>query len=118
MTPDGVETGLELPTSAKRRARNIGRIMVEGLPPVPMTLDEWLTEGDLVWMHAEAAAGKTMIALALSLAVMRTGERVVYLDEELGASDITRRLLALGADVHALDKNGRACLYLPILVSR
>lgn len=77
---------------------DVARIMREGVEPPRMALDDWLVEGELHWMFADAEAGKTWLALHLSLEIMRQGGVVVYFDEELGQSVIAERLLALEAD--------------------
>lgn len=69
-----------------------------GVPPAAMLLDDWLYEGELHWIYAEAEAFKTWVALILALEVMKQGHRVVWFDEELGERAIARRLLSLGAD--------------------
>jgi AAA domain len=86
-------------TASGRYPVNIARLMREGIPPIPMLLDGWLNEGDLHWVASEAEAGKTWLANVLALRVMVEREkRVVCFDEELGKAELTRRLLALGAD--------------------
>jgi hypothetical protein len=82
----------------KRLPVNVARYLREGLPPVPMLLDDWLVKDDLCWIYAEAEAGKTWLGLILALEVMRRGGAVAWFDEELGDVEITRRLQALGAE--------------------
>jgi hypothetical protein len=84
--------------AGKRLPNNVARYMREGLPPVPMLLEDWLVKEDLHWIYAEAEAGKTWLGLILALEVMRQGGAVAWFDEELGEAEITRRLLALGAE--------------------
>lgn len=95
----GLGDAADLPADSRPRLPiNIARLMREGVPPVPMLLDDWLVRADLHWLHADAAAGKTWVALILALRVMQQEENVAWFDEELGEEELTRRLLALGAD--------------------
>jgi hypothetical protein len=83
---------------------NVARLMRDGVPPVEMVLDNWLVSGDLHWLYADAEAGKTWLALVLAHEVMKAGGTVAWFDEELGAVEITRRLLALGADPDLVER--------------
>ena len=77
---------------------DIATLMEEGMPPVEMLVEDWLVPGELAWIYAEAEAWKTWVALHLALEVVRGGGRVVWFDEELGAAEISKRLVCLGAD--------------------
>lgn len=81
----------------------VADLMREGVPPAPMLLDDWLYQGELHWLYAEAEAWKTWVALILAVDVMKAGRVVAWFDEELGKVFLVRRLLALGADPDVIE---------------
>src|SRR5579884_3014858 len=81
----------------------IADLLREGIEPIPMLLDDWLYEGELHWIYAEAEAWKTWVALILALDVMAQGKRVVWFDEEVGQVMLVQRLQALGADPDVIE---------------
>jgi AAA domain len=106
----GVEPATEAPLFA-----NIGELIAGGLAPeLPVvarisTAQCLFYKGRLNEIHGEPAVGKTNIMLASSIAVMREGGHVVYIDPEDNAYGIIRRLLALGADKAALIERFHYC---------
>src|SRR4051812_11098799 len=72
---------------------NVGRLMLDGVEPPRMVLDEWLVAGELHWIYADAESAKTWLALILAIRVMEAGGIVAWFDEELGAAVIAERLL-------------------------
>lgn len=87
-----------------REPDNVGRAMREGVPPPAMLIDEWLVQGVLHWLYADAEAGKTWLALIWAVEVLRQGRAVVWIDEEIGVREIAGRLNALGADPDAVER--------------
>ena len=59
-------------------------------------------EGELHWIYSAPEAAKTWVALALLKFVLDGGGVVLWVDEELGYTEIARRLLYLGADPDAV----------------
>jgi AAA domain len=93
------------PVRTGRFPLNIARLMREGVPPVPMLLDEWLVLADLHWLYSDAEAGKTWVGIWLGDQVMRGGGTVAWFDEELGEEELTRRLLAFGANPDVVEQH-------------
>lgn len=82
---------------------DIASVMREGVPPIEMLVDEWLVPSELHLIYAEAEAWKTWVGLYLSIQVMRSGGKVAWFDEELGISEIAKRLVCLGADANLIE---------------
>jgi hypothetical protein len=84
------ENGLHAPT-------DITPFLTGDAEPPAMLIRTWLVRGVLHLLYSDAEAGKTWVALQLALDVMCAGNRVVWVDEELGPRDLAGRLQALGA---------------------
>ena len=70
---------------------------------------QWLIEpiieaGTVNALFAKADTGKSLIALELSLRLVREGHTVVYIDEENRVTDVVDRLKAFGAEPGELDR--------------
>jgi hypothetical protein len=72
----------------------VGSLVSNGVP-APTMVHDWLYAGGLHSLQAEPEAGKSWLALQLSLEVME-GYSVIYLDEEGGEELVAERLAALG----------------------
>jgi hypothetical protein len=92
----------------------IADAMRNGVPPPAMILTDWIVQGELHWVHAEAESAKTWFALWAAVQLMTPGVRdgqdhggyrVVYFDEELGEARLAERLLSLGADPDIVDNH-------------
>ena len=72
----------------------------------------WLVKGVLHLLYSDAEAGKTWLALKLALEVIRPGQRVLWIDEELGPRDLDRA--AAGARRNAGGDQGAKFVYLGV----
>jgi hypothetical protein len=66
-------------------------------PPEHFGRGEVLYKEGLTWLSGEPESGKSFIALAWALDVVRSGKAVVWLDEEAGPRDTLSKLKVLGA---------------------
>jgi hypothetical protein len=98
------------PRDVIRQPVDVARLMREGAPPPDMLVDEWLVRGELHWIYAEAEGAKTWLALWLAVKVMNDGGTVLWVDEELGPTIVSERLVALGADPEVV---AQQFIYLP-----
>jgi hypothetical protein len=71
--------------------------------PEPVFLAEMLYEGGLHCIAGAPDSGKTTIALAWAVAVMKQGRHVAFFDEEGGSEIVAEKLIALGANADDLD---------------
>jgi hypothetical protein len=110
MPPDGID-GLirlgmvELPP--RLRPLTIREFLKLDLPPRGMLLDPWLPTQGLAMLHSARGVGKTHLALAIAYAVASGGSLlgwsasepcpVIYLDGEMPAATMQRRLAAIVA---------------------
>jgi hypothetical protein len=85
------------PDEQRHTPLDLGVLLAGDYEPPQMLVEGWLVKGVLHLLYSDAEAGKTWLALKLALDVIRTGERVLWIDEELGPRDLTERLRALGA---------------------
>ncbi|WP_423821319.1 AAA family ATPase [Salinisphaera sp. SPP-AMP-43] len=94
--------------------KTLGEILGTTYPdPVPL-LDPWLDERSLAMLHAAPGVGKSMLALAVAVAVAGGGEfmgwraaeprRVLYVDAEMEERRTKRRALELIDSMDTLDR--------------
>ncbi len=84
---------------------DLAKLIAEGLEPERPTIAPVLPEGGCLLyrgrlneIHGEPCVGKTNVALALCLPLLREGQGVLYIDPEDSAISAARRLLAFGAE--------------------
>ncbi len=82
----------------------VGRAIVEGIDPPEMLVEGLIYRGGIHSWIAEGETGKSMLALWVSILVMRQGENVLYLDQEGAVGMVAERLEAMGADPETLDR--------------
>jgi len=82
----------------------LGEMLRGGILPTPQLVDGLLYEGRIHSIAGSPGVGKTLLALHISIQVMRGGGRVLYLDAENGPALIAERLGDLGADIEKLDE--------------
>lgn len=82
----------------------VGRAIIEGIEPPELLVDGLIYRGGIHSWIAEGETGKSMLALWVSILVMRQGENVLYLDQEGAVGMVAERLEAMGADPETLDR--------------
>src|SRR5215472_9984338 len=91
--------------SGRLRALSDEQFLALNIPPRGMVMSPWLPEKGLAMVHSPRGVGKTHFCMAVAYAVASGGEflgfkaphprRVVYLDGEMPANAMQRRLAAL-----------------------
>lgn len=69
------------------------------LPPVRMLVDDLLYETGVHWISGHPAAGKSIVAMAISQLAMVEGRHVAWFDYENGLDMHVRRMAELGYDL-------------------
>jgi hypothetical protein len=98
---------VEIPTGNRLRVLNLEKFLTLEIPPRRPILTPWLDEKTLAMIHSWRGCGKTYLALALGFAIA-TGRsfltwkapqarRVLYLDGEMPAADMQKRLAQMAA---------------------
>lgn len=75
----------------------LGELIRGGIEPPPQLVRGALYEARLHSITGEPGIGKTLLALYLSVQMMRSGLRVLYLDAENGENLVAARLQDMGA---------------------
>jgi RecA-family ATPase len=112
LPPDGAEAVrriIDMAEEAKPRLQPLtaAEFLALDLPPRALILDPWLPTQGLAMMHSARGIGKTHLALGIAYAVANGGRllgwsapsprRVLYLDGEMPAAAMQRRLAAIVA---------------------
>src|SRR6266851_497290 len=108
MPPDGAEGLLRLgmvEVSPRLRPLTAAEFLELDLPPRGMLLDPWLPTQGLAMIHSARGIGKTHLALGIAYTVASGGSLltwsaprprpVIYLDGEMPAATMQRRLAAI-----------------------
>lgn len=78
---------------------DLAELIEGGIVPPPFLIEDVLYEGKAHALLGEPGDGKTLLMLALAVAVISAGATVAWFDEENGANVIASRLDSLGADL-------------------
>lgn len=113
----GPEPGPEAEHGAEREANplrsalfDVGAAMKGGIPPPDVHHEDLLIRGARHLIYGASGQGKSWVLLWLAKQALKRGERVLYLDAEMGHRVVTERLTALGVTA---DEASRRLLYLP-----
>jgi hypothetical protein len=75
---------------------DIGEIMERGVEPPDMLVQDWLVKGAHHIFFGPPGSAKTWAALLMAAVEIRSGQRVLWVDLEMGRESVAERLLALG----------------------
>lgn len=76
----------------------------KGIPEPEVLEPDILLKGKAHQFYAEAASGKSWLALWLAKQAIERGERVMYLDMEMGYRTVSERLQAMEVDTSRMDE--------------
>ena len=76
----------------------------KGIPELEVLEPDILLKGKAHQFYAEAASGKSWLALWLAKQAIERGEKVMYFDMEMGHRTVSERLQAMGVDTFRMDE--------------